>query len=123
MSRKKPWPSFGTISFNNDYFKLESRDPYIDVPNYFLGPFISGIQELTERYRYDRTRLYNEAIDLKNQFNEHFEKRYGDWLKVIIKKQVFGSKPFGIQLRVTKWDKFFSFLDNYAERDDILLGG
>jgi len=120
MTREKRWPSYGIIQLNNPYYKLESRNPYIDVPNYFIGYFLSDIQELTERYEWDQERLYKKIIALKDRYNNEFEKEYGDWLRLIIKKSPSSKKPFGIQWRL-KWDKFHSFLENYSQDNEISL--
>jgi hypothetical protein len=118
--KRENWPFFGTIVFSDPYFKLGSRTPYIDAPSGFIGNFLSEIQEITKKYKANQEKLYDEAIKLKNRYNEYFEKNYGDWLRLRVTSLRFGEKPFGIQVRI-KWNKFYSFLEDFAKRDDISL--
>jgi len=122
MKRENRWPFFGSIIFSNPYFKLGklSHTPYVDTPITFIYGFLSEIQKLTKRYQNEQKRLYSEAIELKNHFNKKFEEEYGDWLSLRLTLLPFGKKTFGIQVRV-KWDKFHSFLENFAKSDNISL--
>lgn len=110
------WPYFGIIVPKNDYFGLENKNLYIDLPNYSIRYAIEQFNNLTPNRANDYNTLYEEAVRLKNRLNEDLEKEYEKWLRIIIKRRKFGNKPFGIQIKIN-WEEFASFLEDFSKRN------
>lgn len=89
MPKKIDWPLFGISIFKNVYFKLESRDPYVDVPNGLIEYFLEQLDLLTKKYGNNSERLYQESLKLRDNWNNFFEEKYGKWLKFVIRKESF----------------------------------
>ena len=106
-------PSFGVIIYKNPYFKLQSRGMYIDIPNSSTQDFLDGVTRICEN---DPGKVYEKARELASDYNRNFGRNLGGWIRFVVKKQVFGKEPFGIQLRIN-WDDFNTFLDEFAESD------
>ncbi len=107
-------PSFGVIIYKNPYFKLQSRNMYVDIPNSSIQYFLDGITRICENN--EPGEVYEKARELAADYNRNFDKNLGGWLRFIVKKQSFGREPFGIQVRI-KWGAFSTFLDEFAESD------
>lgn len=121
MPKKIDWPLFGTTVFKNAYFKLESRDPYVDVPNGLIEYFLEQLDLLTKKYGDNSERLYQESLKLRDNWNNFFEEKYGKWLKFVIRKESFAKELFGVQVSID-WDRFYEFLDNFTTKDIPLEG-
>jgi hypothetical protein len=110
------WPSFGhIISTKHDfkYFKLQSKQIYVDIPTTFFQGFLGELGRIGEN---DPEKAYEKARELAVDYNRNLEREIGGWIRFVATKQFFGYKPFGIQLRIN-WDGFNTFLDEFAERD------
>jgi hypothetical protein len=111
----KTWPSLGVIIFKNPYFKLQSKTMYVDIPNMTIQDFLTELERICYEYK-DYQEIYEKAKELATTFNQNLEGYLGKWLLFVVRKQFFGSKPFGIQIKVD-WNQFHSFLDEFAKRE------
>lgn len=111
----KRWSSLGVIVFKNPYFKLQSKTMYVDMPNTTIWNFLSELKRICYEHKDDPGKMYEKAKELATSFNRQFEKEIGKWFLFIIRKQFFGSKPFGVQIKIN-WKQFYSFLDDFAGR-------
>lgn len=118
------WPNFAQLISRNPYFKLQSRDVYVDMPVWIILSFFDGIEEICNKHKNDLMKIYNEAKKLADQFDRELEsgfKNYGgSWISFVVRKQQFGRKPFRVQVKID-WPKFFSFLDAYAREEKVSL--
>jgi hypothetical protein len=116
MSKKIDWPLFGITIFKNPYFKFESRNSYVDIPNGLVEQFLEQLNILTEKYGNNSEKLYHEALKLKESWNNFFQEKYGEWLKFVFRKETFAKELFGVQVYIN-WDKFYAFLDDFATKN------
>lgn len=112
----KPWPSFGDIVSKDPYFKLQSRRMYVDIPNSTITNFSNELIRICYQHKDDQEKMFEEAKILATSFNQSLEKYCGRWLLFVIRKQYFGSKPFGIQIKID-WRQFHLFLDIFPKRE------
>ncbi|MBO3842211.1 MAG: hypothetical protein FGF48_07330 [Candidatus Brockarchaeota archaeon] len=119
---KSRWPLIGVKPTSNPYFKIEGKAHYmyVDIPNQLISYFLVNLYRLSEEYKTDLETLYRESKKLENEFNEFFKRKFGGWLSILIKREPFSKRPFGIQIRID-WSSFQSFLEKFAEREDITL--
>lgn len=122
LGMESKWPLIGIKPTFNPYFKIEGQAHYmyVDIPNQLISYFLDDLRVLSEEYKTDLETLYRESKKLEDEFNEFFKQKFGVWLSVLIKREPFGKRPFGIQTRID-WDSFQSFLESFAEREDITL--
>lgn len=124
------WPFFGIVAWGNPHFKLEgqARTLYVDFPNSQIFEFFDRVNDIA-RHENDLDKLYTKVKDLQPEFNEAFhqlpclqrvKKDYKKWLSLIIKREPYGKKPFGIRVKID-WGNFISFLEEVAHRNDISL--
>ena len=106
-------PLFGIIIYKNPYFRLQSKDMYVDIPNSSTQDFLGGLTRICEN---NPGKVYEVARELASDYNRNFERNLGGWIRFVVKKQFFGKEPFGIQVRIN-WDDFNTFLDDFAEKD------
>ena len=111
----KGWPSLGVLVFKNPYFRLQSRTMYVDIPNMSIQDFLSELDRICYEYK-DPQEIYEKAKELATTFNQDFEEYLGKWLLFVVRKQSFGSKRFGIQIKID-WNRFHLFLDDFAKRE------
>jgi hypothetical protein len=112
----KPWPSLGVIVSKNPYFKLQSRKMYVDVPNTTISNFLNELIRICYQHKDDQEKMYEEAKVLAKSFNQSLENYFGRWLLFVIRKQNFGPKPLGIQIKID-WRHFYSFLDSFPKKE------
>lgn len=98
---------------------MNSHNVYVDMPNWLITKFLNRLDSLCE-YAKDPEWLYAESLKLKNSFNELLRKEVGNWLFISIRREPFGKRPFGIQVRIN-WELFQKFLEEFAKREDIPL--
>lgn len=110
------WPSFGETIFKNPYFKLESRTAYVDVPNELITSFLEQLESLGEEHRNNLEKLRRKALELKETYNSNFQENFGKSLKFVIRKETFGEKALGIQVKI-EWNNLSKFLDDFAKSD------
>lgn len=103
----------GVIIYKNPYFRLQSRNMYVDIPNSSTQDFLDGVTRICEN---DTGNVYEEARELASDYNRNFERNLGGWIRFVVTKQSFSNKPFAIRLRIN-WDDFSTFLDEFAVRD------
>ena len=103
----------GVIIYKNPYFRLQSRNMYVDIPNSSTQDFLDGVTRICEN---DTGNVYEEARELASDYNRNFERNLGGWIRFVVTKQSFSKKPFAIQLRIN-WDDFSTFLDEFAASD------
>jgi len=112
----RAWPVLGILVFKNPYFKLQSRNMYVDLPNTTIGDFLVELERICQQHKDDEEKMYEEAKKLATTFNQSLEKHLGKWLLFSIRKQFFGSKPFGVQIKID-WRQFHSFLESFPKRE------
>lgn len=112
----KRWPFLGSLVYKNPYFRLQFRTIYVDIPNTTIFNFLDELERICYEHEDDKGKMYEEAKKLANTFNQSLEKYLGKWLLFVIRKQFFGLKPFGVQIKID-WRDFHSFLDKFAERE------
>jgi len=115
------WPLFGVRTTKNPYFKIEgeAHNAYVDMPNWIITEFLNRL-DLLSKLAKDPEWLYAESLKLKNSFNEFLRKEVGNWLSISIRREPFGKRPFGVQVRIN-WELFQKFLEEFAKREDIPL--
>ncbi|MEM3882965.1 MAG: hypothetical protein QXO23_06245 [Candidatus Methanomethyliaceae archaeon] len=116
ITEAKRWPCFGILVFKNPYFKLQSRTMYVDVPNMIIWSFLSKLERVCYEFKDEQEKMYEKAKELATTFNQSLEKDLGRWIFFVVRKQFFGSKPFGVQIKID-WKQFYSFLDDFPERE------
>jgi hypothetical protein len=109
------WPSLGVLVFKNPYFRLQSRTIYVDIPNTVIQDFLTELGRICYEYK-DPQKIYEKAKELAITFNQNLEGYLGEWLLFVVRKQPFGSKPFGVQIKID-WIRFRSFLDEFAKKE------
>ena len=115
-TRAEKWPFFGVLISKDPHFRLQSRTLYADMPNTTVWNFVNELGRISYERKGDKERMLEEAKELATAFNQNLEKSLGEWMVFVIRKQYFGSKPFGVQIRID-WSKFFLFLDTFAQNE------
>jgi hypothetical protein len=115
------WPLFGIKQTSNSYFKIEgeAHNVYTDMPNQLITYFLEKLYSLTKEYK-DIETLYNESIKLKDEFNNLLREKVGNWLSLSIRREFFGKRPFGVQIKIN-WELFQKFLEKFSKSEDISL--
>jgi len=114
----KRWPLFGIIPSTNPYFKIEGRahNIYVDMPNMLIAQFLDNLYKLSKKYGNDLKTLREEALKVKDEFNKIFKETVGNWISLSIRRETWGKRPMGIQIKID-WKQFFTFLDNFAKKE------
>mgnify|MGYP005633455559 CR=1 FL=1 len=112
------WPLFGIIATFDPRFKIEGElhNVYVDMPNAFIEQFLHKLSSLSSKYANDLETLYKEAIKLRDEFNEEFTKQFGNWYKILLRKERFGKRRLGVKAKIN-WTLFQQFLNDLAEED------
>ena len=112
------WPLFGIIATFDPRFKIEGElhNVYVDMPNEFIEQFLHKLSSLSSKYANDLETLYKEAIRLRDEFNEEFRKRFGNWYRILLRKEKFSKRPLGVKAKIN-WALFQEFLKDLAEAD------
>jgi hypothetical protein len=71
---------------------------------------------LGEEYGNDLEKLRQKALELKETHNSNFQENFGKSLKFVIRKETFGEKALGIQVKI-EWNNLSKFLDDFAKSD------
>jgi len=123
--RSKQWPILGIIveKIGNPYFNLQSKKKYIDMPTNVISEFLDELNNIVEKYKSNPNpeNIYYESKTLASNYNQELERNSLDWIRFVIRKQPRRARePFGIWIKIN-WNKFYSFLDNFAVNQDISL--
>ncbi len=110
------WPYFADFTFENQYFKLGNHKAYVDLPNDVIGNFLGELEKISEKNEGNFRNMYSAAIDLKNEYNSSFSPTMGSSLKLVVRKEKFSKKKFGVQIKID-WITFFDFLNRFAQSD------
>lgn len=74
---------------------------------------------MSEECGNDLEKLRREALEIKDEYNKRFEENFGKSLHFVIRKERFGEKALGLQVRIN-WKNFYKFLDDFAKSDASL---
>jgi len=110
------WPYFAVFAFKNPYFKLGNNKAYVDIPNESIVSFLNQLQSLGEEHGNDLEILHQSALELKDTYNTDFEEKLGKSLKFIVRREAFGERKLGVQVRIN-WNGFSKFMDTFAKSD------
>jgi len=118
------WPIYGIIKNpsvrDNPYFKIQSRNLYVDVPNEAIITFIIELGRIASETGEDINKMYEEFKNYAKEVNQQLKREKIPWLQFITRREVFGKRPIGIQFRI-KWDQFFEFIENFSVDDKTSL--
>lgn len=108
------WPYFAVFTFENPYFKLGNNKAYVDIPNESIVSFLSQLQSLGEEHGNDLEILHQRASELKDTYNTDFEEKLGKSLKFMVRREAFGERKLGVQVRIN-WNNLSKFIDIFAK--------
>ena len=126
MYNKDNWPVFGILKNYpvkyNPYFKIQSRKLYVDVPNEYFLFYITHLSEIANSVEGDIDKMYIEFKKFTEKVNNNWLGEEIPWLRFVVRRETVRDRPIGIHIQVRiKWDKFFEFLENFPENNELSL--